>query len=243
MKKKIKVVLIILVGLLLLGGMGIYTKVLKINTILAARYEVKGIDVSHYQGEIDWETLDSGELSFAYIKATEGSSHVDDRFAQNWGDSAQTSLYTGAYHFFSFDSAGATQAQHYIDTVGELSGRLIPMVDVEYYGDKWANPPAREAVVRELKQMLEALEEEYGQKPMLYATYKVYYNYLAEDFGEYPLWIRNVYFSPNVDMRGDWTIWQYSDTEVLEGYQGQEKYIDCNVFCGSRKELKQLVVE
>lgn len=244
MKKK-RIVLLLIVGLLFIFfvGIGVFTKMIKLNTFFVSKYEVKGVDVSHYQGEIDWETLAAEDLDFAYIKATEGSSFVDDRFAQNWAGASETALYTGAYHFFSFDSAGATQAAHYMATVGELSGRLVPVVDVEYYGDKWTNPPAKEAVVKELQDMLSILEEEYGQKPMLYTTYEVYYKYLAEDFGEYPLWIRNVYFSPNVDMKGDWTIWQYSDTEILGGYQGEEKYIDCNVFAGTKEELEQLLLE
>ena len=228
---------------MLILGIGVLMKVIKLNTIFAFGYEVKGVDVSHYQGEIDWEMLAAQDLDFAYIKATEGSSFVDDKFALNWEEALETSLFIGAYHFFSFDSAGATQAEHYIESVGDLSGRLVPVVDVEYYGDKWNNPPAKEEVVRELQNMLDILENEYGCKPMLYTTYEVYYKYLPEDFSEYPLWIRNVYFSPNVNMRGDWTLWQYSDTEVLEGYQGAEKYIDCNVFAGTREELMQFLVE
>ena len=242
MKKTWKVVVII-AGLLIIVGIGVITKVIKLNRIWTSGYEVKGVDVSHYQGDIDWETLATEDLDFAYIKATEGSSFVDDKFVQNWEGAAGTELLTGAYHFFSFDSAGVTQAENYIETVGELSGRLVPVVDVEYYGDKWTNPPAKEDVVSQLQEMLVVLEEEYGCKPMLYTTYEVYYKYLVEDFAEYPLWIRNVYFSPNVDMRGDWIIWQHSDTEVLKGYQGEEKYIDCNVFAGTKEELRQLLVE
>lgn len=234
---------VIVIGVLLLIAIGILTKVVKLNTIWASGYQVRGVDVSHYQGEIDWKTLAAQELDFAYIKATEGSSFVDDKFVRNWEEAEETSLLIGAYHFFSFDSAGVTQAEHYIETVGDLSGRLVPVVDVEYYGDKWTNPPVKEDVVRELQNMLDILEEEYGCEPMLYTTYEVYYKYLAEDFEEYPLWIRNVYFSPNVDMRGEWTLWQYSDTEVLAGYQGAEKYIDCNVFAGTREELAQWLVK
>lgn len=242
MKRKRKA-LVVVVGLLLIVGIGVITKVIKINKIWASGYEVKGVDVSHYQGEIDWETLAAQGLDFAYIKATEGSSFVDDRFVQNWEEAAGTELFIGAYHFFSFDSAGVTQAEHYIETVGDLSGRLVPVVDVEYYGNKWSNRPAKEEVIRQLQNMLDVLEKEYGRKPMLYTTYEVYYKYLAEDFSEYPLWIRNVYFSPDVDMKGNWILWQYSDTEVFEGYQGEEKYIDCNVFARTKEELRHLLVE
>jgi len=116
---------------------------IKINPMLAQNYEVHGVDVSHYQGTIDWATLSQQNLDFAMIKATEGSTHIDDRFVENWQAAEQTHLYLGAYHFFSFDSEGDKQAASYIETVGNLDGKLAPVVDVEYYGNKRSNPPAR----------------------------------------------------------------------------------------------------
>ena len=171
-----------------------------------------------------------------------GNSYVDTQFRANWQAAGQTQIKVGAYHFFSFDSDAKMQAQLYMDTVGDLSGRMIPVVDVEYYGDKAKYPPKREIVVEELQEMLNLLEEHYGVKPMIYTTYQVYYKYIKGGFDEYPLWIRNVYYSPNVDIGNEWEVWQYSDTAVLEGYQGNEKYIDRNVFNGTKEEFKALMV-
>ncbi len=209
---------------------------------LAEGYGVRGVDVSHYQGDIDWETLAGEGIDFAFIKATEGSGHVDTRFYENWADADATDLRVGAYHFFSFDSPAETQAQLFIETVGALSGKLIPVVDIEFYGDKFSNPPETEELVAELKTMLTLLEEEYGVKPMVYTTYTFYYNYLNGEIDDYPLWIRNVYFSPNLDMRGKWTFWQYTDQAVLDGYSGAEEHIDLNVFYGSPDELDEYVI-
>lgn len=211
-------------------------------TQLASGYEVQGVDVSHYQGEIDWQVLEGQGIDFAFIKATEGSGHVDRKFYENWEAADATNLRSGAYHFFSFDSPAETQAQLYIDTVGDLSGRLIPVVDIEFYGDKFSNPPEDEVIVRELKTMLDILEEEYGVKPMVYTTYTFYYKYLDGEIDGYPLWIRNVYFSPNVDMRNQWTFWQYTDTAIINGYSGAEEHIDMNVFYGSTEELDEYVI-
>lgn len=243
MKRKILIILVIILAVFILFAILVFGKIININQLVAQEYEVQGIDVSHYQGEIDWGTLAKQDIDFAYIKATEGSSSTDEKFAQNWQNASSQDMYVGAYHFFSFDSGGETQAQNYINTVEDLSGKLIPAVDVEYYGNKQKNPPEKEDLVRELTVMLEALENHYGSKPIIYTTYSVYHKYLKDEFEEYPLWIRNVYFLPNVDMRGKWTIWQYSDTEVLNGYQGEEKYIDRNVFCGTAEKMRELVVE
>lgn len=237
---------LIILGILFLFCVGLLTcmlkKVIKINAIWANQYSVQGIDVSHYQGDIDWKTIEEQGIDFAYIKATEGSSSIDEKFAVNWQEAAETKMLVGAYHFFSFDSAGKTQAENYINTVGALDGKLIPVVDVEYYGNKEQNPPEKEQVIAELTDMLFLLEQEYGAKPMIYTTYKVYYKYLAGEFEEYPLWIRDVYLTPDITLHDKWTLWQYSDTAVLDGYSGVEKYIDRNVFMGNEDELELLVV-
>ncbi len=241
-RKKVLIILFCIVAFMIVFLSGIFLKIIKLNTVFVGSYPVRGVDVSHYQGEIDWTVLESQGIDFAYIKATEGSSFVDDKFVSNWENATQTSLKIGAYHFFSFDSEGETQAENYVQMVGSLEGKLLPVVDVEYYGDKFQNPPEKATVITELTDMLLALEQEYGVKPMIYTTYVVYYKYLQGEFDEYPLWIRNVYFTPDVNLKDKWTFWQYSDTEVLEGYTGQEKYIDVNVFCGSLEELEVLVL-
>ncbi len=225
-----------------LGAALIFSKTIKLNPYLVSQYPLKGIDVSHYQGQIDWKRLEQQEIDFAFIKATEGSSYVDECFTANWQAAEQTKLYIGAYHFFSFDSEGQTQADWYIQTVGELKGKLAPVVDVEYYADKEADPPEKEQVVQELGELLRILEDHYQIKPIIYTTYKVYHRYIEEDFKEYPLWIRNVYYSPQLDMRGEWEFWQYTDRAVLKGYKGTEKFIDLNVFAGTQEQLKTHVV-
>lgn len=220
----------------------ILCKVWNLNQYLVPGGCPRGVDVSHYQGEIRWELLEEQGVSFAFIKATEGSSHLDGNFAKNWQASGETGILSGAYHFFSFDSPGKNQADWFMENVGSLNGRLVPAVDVEYYGDKEVHPPEKEPVVKELREYLQALEEHYQVKPVIYTTYKVYRRYLEGEFEEYPLWIRNVYYPPDVDLRGKWQFWQYTDRAVLKGYEGTEKYIDLNAFGGSREELEGYVV-
>lgn len=213
------------------------------NEWFVKSYSVKGTDISHYQGETDMASWKEQDIRFVYIKATEGSSHVDEQFEANWREAEEQDLLVGAYHFFSFDSPGEKQAEHFIRTVGDLSGKLIPVLDVEYYGDKEKNPPKKNELNQELTACLKRLEEEYHAKPMLYTTYKVYYRYLKKDFSDYPLWIRNVYFKPGWELGRKWDFWQYTDTAHLEGYQGEEKYIDCNVFRGTWEELEKYRID
>lgn len=204
-------------------------------------YPVRGVDVSRYQGNIDWQVLSREKITFAYIKATEGSGHTDERFADNWSQAAGTGLKTGAYHFFSFDSPAVTQAEHFIRTVQPFEGMLPPAVDFEFYGDKKVNPPPVEQTVEELRIMLEMLDEHYGMTPVLYATEESYSLYLEGRFDEYPLWIRNVIGRPHTDR--DWTFWQYTNRGRLDGYEGEERFIDLNVFFGSMEEWKLFTEE
>lgn len=244
-KKYFFVFWIILCLFILLSAIavGVITKKIKLNRWLSRAYQVQGVDVSHYQGEIDWEVLGGSGIEFAFIKATEGSSHVDEMFTANWENVKETDLYAGAYHFFSFDSPAETQADLFIRTVPKETGRLAPVVDIEFYGDKKVKRPDPGSVREQLDIFLQRLEEHYGVKPVIYTTMIVYNSYIKGYYQEYPLWIRNVYYSPDFDMKGDWTFWQYSDTDKLDGYQGQEPYIDRNVFHGSEEELRELLQE
>ncbi|MDE7322172.1 MAG: hypothetical protein K2N73_05485 [Lachnospiraceae bacterium] len=225
------------------AGTLILRKDIKINPMLAEKYSVHGVDVSHYQGVIDWEILAQQNLDFAVIKATEGSTHIDDRFEENWQSAEQTHLYLGAYHFFSFDSEGDKQAASYIETVGNLDGKLAPVIDVEYYGDKRSNPPERAEVVQNLGAMLDTLEQHYQIKPIIYTTFTVYNDYIKGEFEDYPLWVRSIYCPPAVLFGNKWSFWQYMDTAMLDGYAGDQKYIDVNVFRGTMEELEELVIQ
>lgn len=214
----------------------VWNGVIILNSIYAENYDIKGIDVSSYQGEIDWQILASQNISFVFIKATEGSSFVDKNFDYNFAEAQKTSLAVGAYHFFSYDSEGKTQAENFINTVVPFDGMLPPVIDLEFYGDKESNPPDRADVERQLKTMLDMLEAHYGQKPIIYATEKSYKLYLSDDYEEYDIWIRNVISPPKLSDNRTWTFWQYTNRDKINGYDGEEKYIDVNVFNGSLEE-------
>ncbi len=199
------------------------------------KYDVLGVDVSSYQGDINWHMLQQQGVKFAFIKATEGSSFKDSFIASNLKNAADTNIYFSAYHFFSFDSSGKTQAQNFINTVGKNQISLPPVVDVEFYGGKSKNPPNVSETTEILSQLLNGLENYYGKKPIIYTTLPVYLMYIKNSFSDYPLWIRNVRCEP---FMLNWSFWQYSGKGLLSGYNGNEKYIDLNVYNGTINEFK-----
>lgn len=201
------------------------------------QWEVFGVDVSSYQGVVDWPMLAEQGVDFAFIKATEGSALQDRQFAFNWTSAQTAGIRTGAYHFLSYDSPGETQADNFISMVPVTQGALPPVVDIEFYGPYLETPPDKEHVRSILDPLLERLEEHYGVKPILYVTYRSYYRYLAGGGYEgYPIWCSSPTIFPLVP---DWDFWQYSHTARLEGYYGSQERIDLNIFRGSREEFEQ----
>ena len=199
--------------------------------------EVRGVDVSHYQGDIDWPVLVAqGRLQFAYIKATEGSAGVDEYFEANWNGAREAGLRAGAYHFFSYDSPGADQAAHFIDTVPAVSGALPPAIDVEFYGDYDKSPAPVDAVVPQLQAMIDALTAHYGRAPVIYCTDRSYRLYVQGRFEDCGVWIRSVYGAPRRPL--DWVFWQYDARARLKGYSGAEQFIDMDVFYGAPAQLE-----
>ena len=217
-------------GMLTLLFLAVKTKKLQVNRWVVKDSDTVGVDISEYQADVDMEKLAEQNVQFIYMKATEGSGFTDSRFADNWTAAKACGIPAGAYHFFSFDSPGSMQAQNYIDTVGPLGDRsLIPAVDVEFYADKRNDPPEREELIRELGDFLDALEEEYHVKPMIYAPREICEKYLLGHFDEYPRWVRSIYYPVTFETGDSWVLWQYSDTGELEGYLGGEHYIDLDV--------------
>ncbi len=246
--KRLLITLIVVVLVAVIAFLAVFV-LAKTKTIFINKWFVNeknstiGVDVSSYQADIDMEKLKEQNIAFIYIKATEGSSSQDDRFAENWKNAEEASLLSGAYHFFSYDSEGKTQAENFIKTVGkDIKGRLIPVVDVEYYGDKEKNPPVKEDVRRELKTYLSVIENEYGVKPMIYTRADIYQYYLKGEFDEYKKWISSLYTPLSLNYKDNWYIWQYYNRGVLEGYSGGEKYIDLNVL-NKDKSLDELIVK
>ena len=240
MKKK-PLIFGLIIFVLVCGGVFFYlfyNGIILINNRYIKEYPIRGVDVSSYQGNIDWDVLAGNGIKFAFIKATEGSTHIDSYFMQNYEDAVKNDLRIGAYHFFSFDSPGSTQAQNYISVVPKDYDMLPPVADVEFYGDKTKYPPDKNDVTKELSEFLLIIEEYYEKKPIIYATEKTYMLYISGDFNDYSIWIRNVISRPSLADNRSWTFWQYTNRVVLDGYEGVEKYIDMNVYNGSINDFE-----
>lgn len=234
---KLSCCILALAALLLAGTWFLHARglVLGRDEVDPDEWEVFGVDVSGYQGNVDWTLMKRQGVDFAFIKATEGSGMTDARFAANWAGARDAGVRAGAYHFFSYDSPGDSQADNFIAAVPVTEGALPPVIDLEFYGD-YLHTPADKAHTRAiLDRLVERLEEHYGVKPVLYVTYESYWRYVAGGYRDCPVWFSSPGVAP---LFHRWSFWQYSHGAAMEGYDGHQRLIDLNVFRGSAEQFR-----
>ena len=180
----------------------------------------EGIDLSHHNGRVNWDELGGAPLDFVYLKATEGRDWKDTRFQQNWLEASRRGWKVGAYHFYLLCRDGTAQAANFIQSVEVRDGTLPPAVDLEYAHNCTPEGP-RAATLAGIADFLEALEAEYGVRPVLYTTPEFHRDWLAERFGDYPVWMRSLSGPP----QGEALIWQYSMKGKVPGVEG---FVDLN---------------
>ncbi|QLF69324.1 glycoside hydrolase family 25 protein [Peteryoungia desertarenae] len=204
------------------------------------RHPVHGVDVSRWQGELDWPTLRKNGANFAFIKATEGGDHLDPMFKANWNAAKAAGVKRGAYHFIYWCRVASQQADWFIRNVPKDPDALPPVIDVEYNGESSCRFRLSPREVREKMQVfMDRLERHYGKRPIIYATPDFYEDNLRGHFRDYPFWLRSVAAHPSVRYpERKWLFWQYSGTGLSQGAGGE---IDLNVFYGSENDWQRFI--
>ncbi|HWP65990.1 MAG TPA: GH25 family lysozyme [Candidatus Limnocylindria bacterium] len=207
----------------------------RVNYPSLAEFPVRGIDVSRYQGTVDWQAVAASGVHFAFIKATEGGDHRDPRFAENWDASARAGVVRGAYHFFTFCTPGAAQAANLTAVVPPDPEALPPAVDVEFAGNcrRWESI---DAIRRELDVFLGLTARAYGRRPIVYFTRESWERILDGRLDGHATWARSLFGRPHARF-GVWAFWQYAHNGRVRGIDG---LVDLNVFQGSREALLAL---
>lgn len=204
-------------------------------------YEIRGIDISHYQGDIDWEQLQNAMIEkcpirFIVMKATEGSSKIDPSFKYNFKQALEYGYIRGAYHFWSNHSSARQQAYFFLNNVPLESGDLPPVLDVEHK----PKDKSVEDFQQDILTWLHIVEDRYHVKPIIYTYYKFKKQYLDTPvFDDYPYWIAH-YYVDKIEYQGEWKFWQHTDAGKLPGVKG---YVDFNIYNGSFYDLKRLCID
>ncbi len=198
-----------------------------------------GIDVSHYQGQVNWDAVRAAGCAFAFAKATESEGVTDPYFAANWSGMKAAGLARGAYHFFRPAGDAARQAAHFLSTVQFAPGDLPPVLDVET-SDNVSNS----ALVGGVQLWLDAVEPVAGVTPIIYTAASFWNAHLNNQFAAYPLWIAHYTNAPAPSPLPagwtDWAFWQYSQSLHINGVNGAS---DHDYFNGSAEDLQALAVK
>ena len=203
-------------------------------------YNVRGIDISHYQTNIKWEKLRNASINndpvrFVIIKATEGQNHYDDDFNDNFFQAKENDFIRGAYHFFVPGVDPVKQANFYLHQVHLVPGDLPPVLDIEKDGKL-----PKKQLQKDVKKWLDIVEAKYGIKPILYTSYKFKKDFLDDPvFNEYPYWIAHYYIN-KLEYKGDWILWQHTDCGKVDGIKG---FVDCNIYNGTVQELEAFTLQ
>lgn len=197
---------------------------------------IHGIDVSNWQGHVDWGAVRRSGRLFAFAKATEGMTFVDDTFAANRQGMAQAGLtLRGFYHFARPDrNSAAAEADHFLRTVGPLGRGEVAVLDLEVAPSAGVGDWAAEWLGR--------VAQATGRTPVLYSYQSYLYSIPTARLTQYPLWIadwgRNdgtiSESPPATDRWARWTWWQYTSNATVPGVSGR---VDDSVFAGSAAEL------
>ena len=202
-------------------------------------YQVHGIDISHYQGEIDWNMLKQTRsarfpVRFIFMKSTEGGDYSDKTLQANFDSARAHGFIRGAYHFYNPKTDPVKQADFFIHTVKLEKGDLPPVLDIEKKGKD------TKKLQNDLKVWLRKVEAHYGVKPIIYASYKFKTKYLTDSvFNAYSYWIAH-YYVDSVRYEGDWKFWQHTDVGTLPGISEQ---VDLNIYNGSMNSLDSLLIK
>jgi lysozyme len=202
---------------------------------MSAGAKIQGIDVSHFQGSVNWQEVKQAGMTFAFAKATEGQSSVDPQFKNNWQNMKAAGLLRGAYHFFDAGIDGAAQANHFLQNTQIEPGDLPPVIDVEA-----AASASKATILQEVQNWLNTVEQALNRRPMIYTTASFWNSHLNDTFGAYPLWIAEYGVSAPKIPAGwsDWQFWQYSQSGTVSGVTGS---VDRDEFNGSYEDLLALL--
>ena len=224
-----------------IGSKSNYRAYKTFNIRIPVDYSIHGIDVSSYQGRIDWQRVksmheDSVHIGFAFIKATEGILLVDPYFQRNWRECRKAGIICGAYHFFRPKYSGKWQAKLFLQTVKLQKGNLPMVVDVEQLDGK-----SPIIMRQELDDFLKAVILKTKTIPLIYSGLTFYNNNLAGYYNELPLWLSSYNHAElSISATTNWQFWQHSEKARVNGVFN---FVDFDLFRGDSVAFKKLLVK
>ena len=206
------------------------------NTTISNTEHTFGIDISHYQGKINWDKVktSSHPIEFVFIRATMGKNRKDHQFLQNWKSAKKHNYVRGAYHYYRPSENSTKQFNNFKSVVRLEPGDFIPILDIEkesIFG--------RKNLRKGILNWLRLAEEAYGVKPMIYTGLSFYSHILKGYVDNYPIWIA-AYSGKHRVKNTDWIFHQFTEKVIVNGIR---EYVDGNDFNGTLEDLKKMTLK
>lgn len=195
--------------------------------------QLAGVDVSHYQGTVDWAAVKVAGMAFAFAKATDGITYTDPRWSTNLTAAQNAGVMIGGYHFYEPNDDPMPQLKNFLAALGDVNGQLPPVVDLE------KSPAKADSVqyLRDVQKFLAQLQDKIGCTPMIYASPAFYSTYLSTGLDAYPLWLAEYSSRAKPPAGRDWLFWQHTQNGAVSGITGS---VDLDWFAGDAKQLAAL---
>lgn len=203
-------------------------------TVCPGASTVQGIDVSEFQGSINWSAVKNAGKQFAFIRVSDGT-YQDPDFATNWAGAKNAGLIRGAYQFFRASDDPITIADQFLAKIGTLGdGDLPPVLDVEVTDGQSAT-----TIRTNMETWLAHVEQKTGRTPFIYVSPGFWPNLGSPNESHYRLWVANWGVNcPNTPTGWNtWQMWQYADNGTVSGISGA---VDLDEFNGTLQQLQAI---
>ncbi len=195
---------------------------------------VDGIDVSHWQGTIDWDAVAGDGVRFAFIRVSHGLGTYDDQYDRNWPEARRVGIIRGTYQYFAPADDPIAQADLLLEHLGQLEpDDLPPVIDVEETGGLSGTE-----IAARVKAWLDHVEAAIGRRPIIYTGYYFWRDNVGDPpgFSDYPLWIPN--YSETCPLIPDsWPRWRFFQTSSMGSFAGISGNVDTDLWNGSIDDL------
>lgn len=205
---------------------------IQVSAPTAYKENILGIDISHHNGRIDWDKVKASGVSFAYIKVSEGTTHLNRRFTHNYQQAKEARLKCGMYHFFSYNKSGKEQALYFLENLTFEDGDLPPAVDIEYSksSDRKTDPKIVQQRKKDIVSFDSVIYDALGVHPIIYTNAECYRDLIKGTLPDASdLWICDIiHEKPTINR--PWSLWQYKHDGKISGIKGN---VDLNIFNGN----------
>ncbi|HEY8076250.1 MAG TPA: GH25 family lysozyme [Labilithrix sp.] len=200
----------------------------------AGAHTLHGLDVSAYQGTVNWSKVKASGRTFAFARVSDGLTHHDAQFARNWRLIKQRGLVRGAYQFFRPSEGPIAQADAMLRAIhnagGLHPGDLPPVLDLEV-----TDGEPHHVVVARAKEWLAHVHAKIGRKPVVY-TAAFMSGVIGSSLDAYPLWVAN-FGATCPTMPSGWSSWHFFQNHDDGHVTGVAGAVDTDVFDGTHANL------